>query len=88
MKDFGRAYLVHCCCHHCVMCVHHWRVLACPRSVLKLCHHGLCSMRSTQRESQKEHIVRHQTTGTQCKDKSSLHSYITKTAGAIRYTLI
>lgn len=64
MKDFERSYLVHCCCHRYVMCVHHWKVLVCPQSVLKLCHHGLCSMRSAQRESQKQCTVSHQTTGT------------------------
>lgn len=78
LKDFGRAYLVHCCCRHYVMCVHHWKVLAYLRSVLKLCHHGLCSMRSAQRERPKEHTVKHQTIGTQCKDKSSPHSHTTK----------
>lgn len=40
------SYPVHCCCLHCVMCVHRWTVLVFLLNVWTPCRHDLCSRTS------------------------------------------
>lgn len=55
--DESDTHPVRCCCHRCVMCVHHWTGLAFPQSVWMPCHRDLCSRTSEKRK--KKEISQH-----------------------------